>query len=155
MNALSSKLFGDSGFQVGFDFDSYQDYQSGSGQNRTDLNINAQQSLFNDRLIVEVGSQVDLEGGSQQADQANSILANISIEYMLTDDGRWRIRAFRKNQFESIIDGQLVVTGAGLIFNREFNEFKNLWKAPVQKENKRNPIDELKEKQQNKEEDEN
>jgi hypothetical protein len=155
MNALSSKLFGDSGFKVGFDFDSYQDYQSGSGQNRTDLNINAQQSLFNDRLIVEVGSQVDLEGSSQQADQANSILANISIEYMLTDDGRWRIRAFRKNQFESIIDGQLVVTGAGLIFNREFNEFKNLWKAPVQKENKRNPIDELKEKQQNKEEDEN
>ncbi|WP_245803600.1 translocation/assembly module TamB domain-containing protein [Algoriphagus marinus] len=155
MNALSSKLFGDSGFQVGFDFDSYQDYQSGSGQNRTDLNINAQQSLFNDRLVVEVGSQVDLEGSSQNTDQANSLLANISIEYMLTDDGRWRIKAFRKNQFESIIDGQLVVTGAGLIFNREFNGFRELWKTPVQKENKTNPIDELKEKQQNREEDEN
>ncbi|WP_296701608.1 translocation/assembly module TamB domain-containing protein, partial [Algoriphagus sp.] len=155
MNALSSKLFGDSGFQVGFDIDSYQDYQSGSSQNRTDLNINAQQSLFNDRLVVQVGSQVDLEGSSQNSEQANSILANISFEYMLTEDGRWRIKAFRKNQFESIIDGQLVVTGAGLIFNREFNQFFELWRPPVQDPDKTNPIDELKENQVRKEEDEN
>lgn len=148
MNALSSKLFGDSGFQVGFDVDSYQDYQSGNAQNRTDLNINAQQSLFDDRLIVQVGSQVDLEGSPQNSDQANSILANISFEYMLTEDGRWRIRAFRKNQFESIIDGQLVVTGGGLIFNREFNEFSELWKTPVDPEDRdtANPIDELEKK---------
>ncbi|MDR7130304.1 hypothetical protein J2X69_002654 [Algoriphagus sp. 4150] len=148
MNALSSKLFGDSGFQVGFDVDSYQDYQSGGAQNRTDLNINAQQTLFDDRLIVQVGSQVDLEGSSQSSEQANSILANISFEYMLTEDGRWRARAFRKNQFESIIDGQLVVTGGGLIFNREFNEFSEFWKAPIAPEdqNKTNPIDELEKK---------
>ena len=155
MNALSNKLFGDSGFQVGFDVNSYQDYQSGSSQYRTDLNINAQQSLFDDRLIVQVGSQVDLEGSPQNPEQANSILANISFEYMLTEDGRWRIRAFRKNQFESIIDGQLVVTGAGLILNREFNEFSEFWRAPVQDVEKTNPIDELKEKQEKKEENEN
>ena len=133
MNALSSKLFGEeSGFSLGFDVDSYQDYQSGSAQNRTDLNINAQQRLFDDRLIVEVGSQVGLEGTSQgQEQEGNSLLANINFEYMLTEDGRWRIRAFRKNQFESIIDGQLYVTGIGLIFNREFNEFKELWRPPV------------------------
>jgi len=154
MNALSSKIFGDSGFQLGFDMDSYQDYQSGSAQNRTDLNINAQQSLFNDRLVVEVGSQVDLEGSSANSEQANSILANISIEYMLTDDGRWRLRVFRKNEFESIIDGQLVVTGAGIIFNREFNLFREFFKAPVRDTEETNPDDELKEKQKNKEEDE-
>lgn len=154
MNALSSKLFGDSGFQVGFDVDSYQDYQSGSAQNRTDLNINAQQTLFDDRLVVQVGSQVDLEGSSQNSQQANSILANISFEYLLTEDGRWRIRAFRKNQFESIIDGQLVITGGGLIFNREFNEFSDLWEAPIAPENqdKTNAIDALdKKKKQSKE----
>lgn len=154
MNALSSKLFGDSGFQVGFDIDSYQDYQSGSGQNRTDLSINAQQSLFNDRLVVEVGSQVGLEGNSQGAEQANSLLANISIEYMLTEDGRWRIRAFRKNQFESIIDGQLVVTGAGLVFNREFNEFSELWTSTPKKADEITPINDLKERQEKEEKNE-
>lgn len=147
MNALSNKLFGDSGFQVGFDVDSYQDYQSGSAQNRTDLNINAQQTLFDDRLVVQVGSQVDLEGSTQSSDQPNSILANISFEYLLTEDGRWRIRAFRKNQFESIIDGQLVVTGGGLIFNREFNEFSELWKAPKD-QGEENRVDELEKKKE-------
>ncbi len=143
MNALSSKLFGDSGLSVGFDVDSYQD---GGAQNRTELNINAQQSLFNDRLVVQVGSQVDLEGTpASQQNTASSILANISFEYMLSEDGRWRIRAFRKNQFESIIDGQLVVTGAGLVFNREFNQFRNLWKPEEVKDGevKTNPIEEL------------
>ncbi|PZX56069.1 uncharacterized protein DUF490 [Algoriphagus ratkowskyi] len=146
MNALSSKLFGDSGFQVGFDVDSYQDFQSGRATNRTDLNINAKQTLFDDRLIVQVGSQVDIEGSSQGSDQANSILANVSFEYLLTEDGRWRIRAFRKNQFESIVDGQLVVTGGGLIFNREFNAFAELWKTPISSSGKTNPIDELEKK---------
>lgn len=146
LNALSSKLFGESGLSVGFDVDSYQD---GGAQNRTELNINAQQRLFNDRLVVQVGSQVDLEGTpASQQNAGSSILANISFEYMLTEDGRWRIRAFRKNQFESIIDGQLVVTGTGLIFNREFNSFKNLWKPEVLKEGevKINPIETLEEK---------
>lgn len=135
MNALSSKLFGDTGFSLGFDVDSYQDYQTGTAQNRTDLNINAQQKLFDDRVIVKVGSQVGIEGNSQsQEEEANALLANISFEYLLTEDGRWRIRAFRENQFESIIDGQLFVTGLGLIFNRDFNEFSELWRPPVKDE---------------------
>jgi translocation and assembly module TamB len=134
MNALSNKLFGDSGFSLGVDVDSYQDYQTGAAQNRTDLNINAQQTLFDDRLVIKVGSQMELEGASQTKEEANTLLANISFEYLLTEDGRWRIRAFRQNQFESIIDGQLFVTGLGLNFNRDFNEFKELWKPPVPEE---------------------
>ena len=152
LNALSSKLFGDTGLSVGFDVDSYQGYQGGGPQNRTELNINAQQRLFNDRLVVQVGSQVDLEGTpASEQNTANSILANISFEYMLTEDGRWRIRAFRKNQFESIIDGQLIVTGGGLIFNREFNFFRNLWK-PEDTSDQTNPIDELEQSKEEKKE---
>src|SRR5690606_24107793 len=89
-----------------------------------------------ERLVINVGSQVGLEGTSQNEENANVLLANISFEYMLTEDGRWRIRVFRQNQFESIIDGQLFVTGAGLNFNREFNEFKELWKPPVKVDKK-------------------
>lgn len=151
LNALSGKLFGNSGLSVGFDMDSYQ---GGGSQNRTELNINAQQRLFDDRLIVQVGSQVDLEGTPASESSGNSILANISFEYMLTEDGRWRIRAFRKNQFESIIDGQLIITGAGLIFNREFNFFRNLWKPEESgnEEGKTNPIEEIEQENDEKKE---
>lgn len=136
LNAFSNSLFGNSGLELDFDLDSFEDYQDGTGQTRTQLNVSAQQRLFNDRLVVQVGSQVDVEGNSQAADRGNPVFGNVSVEYLLTENGRYRLRGFRKNQFESIIDGQLVVTGISLIFNREFNKFWELWKGidPEQQE---------------------
>ena len=52
----------------------------------------------------------------------------MSIEYLLTEDGRWRIRGFRKNQYQNIIYGQVFVNGVALIFMREFNKFNELFK---------------------------
>jgi translocation and assembly module TamB len=143
LNNFSNQLFGDSGFEVGFEVDSYTNGQAGKSQ--TELNVSAQQTLFNDRLTVQVGSQFDVEGNSQTSQDAGAILGNVSIEYTLTEDGRFKIRAFRKNQFESIIDGQLIVTGLGVVFNREFNNFGQLWEKPIdpEVEIKSNPIDEL------------
>ncbi|MFT7205050.1 MAG: translocation and assembly module TamB, partial [Algoriphagus sp.] len=143
LNNFSNQLFGDTGFEVGFEVDSYTNGQGGKPQ--TELNVIAQQTLFNNRLIVQVGRQFDVEGDSQTSQNAGAILGNVSIEYTLTEDGRFNIRAFRKNQFESVIDGQLVVTGLGVVFNREFNNFGQLWKKPInpEVEIKNNPIDEL------------
>lgn len=138
LNAFSNSLFGGSGLELDFDLDSFQDYREGTGQNRTQLNVNAQQSLFNDRLVVNVGSQMDVEGSSPGSDRGNPVFGNVSVEYLLTENGRYRLRGFRKNQFESVIDGQLIITGLSLIFNREFNEFWELWKGidPEEERNK-------------------
>lgn len=129
LNAFSNSLFGGSGLELDFDLDSFQDYQEGTGQTRTQLNVNAQQRLFDDRLVVQVGSQVDVDGGSQSSERSNPVFGNVSVEYLLTENGRYRLRGFRKNQFESVIDGQLIVTGISVIFNREFNKFWELWKG--------------------------
>jgi hypothetical protein len=143
LNDFSDKLFGDSGFEVGFEVDSYTNGQADKSQ--TELNVSAQQTLFNNRLTVRVGSQFDVEGNSQNSQHAGEILGNVSIEYTLTEDGRFKIRAFRKNQFESVIDGQLIVTGLGVVFNREFNSFRQLWENKIDPklEIKSNPINEL------------
>lgn len=154
LNAFSNSLFGGSGLELDFDLDSFQDYQEGTGQTRTQLNVSAQQRLFDDRLVVQVGSQVDVEGGSQSSERANPVFGNVSVEYLLTENGRYRLRGFRKNQFESVIDGQLVVTGISLIFNREFNKFWELWKGidPEEQEIKpdleRRPSEKRKEEQE-------
>lgn len=127
LNAFSDKIFGQSGFELDFDLDSFTDYQGESPQDRTQLNINAQKKLFNDRLIVTAGSAVDVEGSAQPGQEQTPIIGNLSIEYLLTKDGRYRLRGFRKNEYENIIDGQLIVTGVALIFNREFNRFSELF----------------------------
>ena len=55
------------------------------------------------------------------------IIGNVSLEYLLTENGRYRLRGFRKSEYENIIDGQMIITWVALIFNREFNEFSELF----------------------------
>jgi len=135
INAFSDKVFGKSGFEVDFDLDSFTDYQGDSPQDRTQLNINAKKKLFDDRLVVTAGSALDVEGSAQSGQEETPIIGNVSLEYLLTKDGRYRLRGFRKNEYENIIDGQLIVTGIALIFNREFNKFSQLFN-PLKETNK-------------------
>ncbi|PKA97693.1 uncharacterized protein DUF490 [Flavobacteriaceae bacterium MAR_2009_75] len=127
LNAFSDKIFGQSGFELDFDLDSFTDYQGDSPQDRTQLNINAKKKLFDDRLVVTAGSAVDVEGSAQSGQGQTPIIGNVSLEYLLTEDGRYRLKGFRKNEYENVIDGQLIITGLALIFNREFNEFSQLF----------------------------
>ena len=127
LNAFSDKVFGKSGFEVDFDLDSFTDYQGDSPQDRTQLNINAKKKLFDDRLVVTAGSAVDVEGSSQATQGQTPLIGNVSLEYLLTEDGRYRLKGYRKNEYENVIDGQLIVTGLALIFNREFNRFSQLF----------------------------
>jgi hypothetical protein len=133
LNVFSQKLLGDSGVELDFGLDSYTDYQGTSPQERTQLDIAAQKKLFDDRLVVRVGSAVDLQGTSPEGD-ATPLIGNVSIEYLLTENGRFRLRGFRKSEFENVIDGQTIVSGIALIFTQEFNKFHELWDALLRRE---------------------
>lgn len=128
LNIFSDKMFGKSGFEVDFGLDSYTDYQGNTPEDRTQLNIAAQKKLFDDRLIARVGSDVDLQGSST-SNQASALIGNVSLEYMLSENGRYRLKGFRRNEFENVIEGQTIMTGIALIFTQEFNKFSELWDA--------------------------
>lgn len=135
LNVFSDKLFNNSGFDLNFGLDSYTDYQGSTPQDRTQLDIAAQKKLFNDRLIVSVGSEVDVQGSSSTGEET-PIIGNVSIEYILTENGRYRLKGFHRNEFENVIDGQIVVSGIALIFTQEFNKFSELWDALVKSKTK-------------------
>lgn len=134
---LSSRILGDSGVQLNFDVDSFTDYQGETPEDRTQLNINAQKAFMEDRLVVQVGSEVDIQGGNTPGQESSPLIGTVSIAYLLDEQGVWRIKGFRRNQFENVIDGQLIVSGISLIFTKEFNKFKELFeKAVVEEANK-------------------
>lgn len=135
LNTFSNKLLGDTGVELDFGLDSYTDYQGETPQERTQLDIAAQKKLFNDRLIVRVGSEVDLQGSSS-SNEPTPLIGNISLEYLLTENGRYRLKGFSKNEFENVIDGQTIVSGIALIFTQEFNKFDELWQAILRGETK-------------------
>jgi len=128
LNMFSDKIFGKSGFEVDFGLDSYTDYQGSTPEDRTQLNIAAQKKLFDDRLIARVGSNVDLQGSSAN-NEATPLIGNVSLEYMLTENGSYRLKGFRRNEFENVIEGQTIITGIAIVFAKEFNKFNELWDA--------------------------
>ena len=131
LNMLSSKVLGKSGLKLNFDVDSFTDYGGETAEERTQLGINAQKAFLEDRLIVEVGSQVDIQGGNKPGQESSPLIGNVSISYLLDQNGTWRLKGFSKNTYENVIDGQLIVSGIALIFTKEFNKFKNMFEKAV------------------------
>src|SRR5690606_41685519 len=96
----------------------------------------AQKKLFDDRLILSVRSEWDIEGSDPNG-ESTPVIGNVAIEYLLTEDGRYRLKGFRKNQYENVIDGQIFVNGIALIFSKEFNKYKELVHKEVKEETQR------------------
>ena len=130
LNKLSASFI--PGLEMNFDLQSYEDYSGGEAEGRTELSVGVKKELFDERLSVQVGGTVELEGERATQNQANDIASDVIIEYKLTKDGRYRLKGFRKNQYEGLIDGQLTETGVGVVLVREFNRF---FKVKRQKSN--------------------
>jgi autotransporter translocation and assembly factor TamB len=118
------------------------DYSTGANGSRTDLNVAVRRQLFNDRLTVRVGTDVALAGGSATgvangANSASNLAGDVSLEYTLLADGRLRLRAFRQNAYEDI-DGNIVRTGASLVFQRDYDNFKDLFEKVSREVKQRN-----------------
>jgi hypothetical protein len=133
LNNLAGDLI--SGVQLNFDLESTEDYSTGKKENRTDLNVGISKQLLNDRLKVTVGSNIGLEGTQRENESSSTIAGDVSADYLLTKDGRYKIRAYRKNRYQVALQGQVVETGVGFIITIDYNEFKELFKkSQVQKE---------------------
>ncbi|MFN3529840.1 MAG: translocation/assembly module TamB domain-containing protein [Bacteroidia bacterium] len=126
LNSLSARYI--KAVDVDMNLSSFTDYQGGQAQDRTVANVNVRKNLLDDRLVVQLGSQVDLEGNQRRQQNASDIIGDVTLEYLLTESGDYRISAFRRNQFEGLIEGQLIVTGTSLVFSREFNRFSEAFK---------------------------
>ncbi|MFY9151198.1 MAG: translocation/assembly module TamB domain-containing protein, partial [Prolixibacteraceae bacterium] len=132
LNQLSSKVV--PGMELNFDIQSYNDYQTGEAKGRTQVEIGVKKQLFNERLSVQLGGSVDVEGDKAKQNSASNITGDVTVEYKLNEDGSFRMKGFRHNQYEGAIEGQLVETGVGLVFVRDFNRWKRLFKPYKRKE---------------------
>jgi len=131
LNKLSSKVI--PGAELNFNVQSYDDYESGQAKGRTKVEIGIKKQLFNDRMSVQVGGNVDIEGDKAKQNSASEITSDVTVEYKLSKDNRFRMKGFRHNQYEDPIEGQFVETGAGLLYSREFNKWSEFFKSNKRK----------------------
>jgi len=131
LNQLTASVI--PGVELNFDIQSYDDYQSGQAKGRTQVEVGLKKQLFNERLSVQIGGTVDVEGEKAKQNSASDITGDVTIEYKLTKDGRYRLKAFRHNQYEGVIEGQLVETGAGVMYLHDFNKWKEIFSGQKKK----------------------
>lgn len=125
LNRLSSRV---KGVELSLNVKSYEDYaKSESGQGRTQAQLGLSKTLLGDRLVVRLSGNVDIEGESKQSDVTDYI-GDLALEYKMTTDGRIRLTGFRNSNYD-IIDGELTETGAGVIYIKDYNVLRELFKA--------------------------
>jgi len=131
LNKLAGDLVG--GVALSFDLQSGADYSTGVAQNRTDLNVGLSKQFLNDRLTVTVGNNFNLEGQNQPGQKATNIAGNVSVGYKLSKDGRYMLRAYRKDEYV-VIQGEIIETGVAFTMTVDYNRFSQLFRKRSQQE---------------------
>ena len=135
LNDLTKDLI--AGVDIDFDLATSQDFTTGSQQTRTDLNVGISKSLLSDRLTVTVGNDFQLGGPQTSGNKQQSFAGNVSINYKLSKDGKYMLRAYRKNDYTDIIQGYVIETGLGFIISANFNKLNELFTTKEQRRKKR------------------
>lgn len=125
LNNLAGNLI--NGVDINFDLSSSEDYTTGKLENKTDLNVGISKKLLNDRLKVTVGSNFGIEGPQQINQNTHNIAGDISLDYQLSKDGKYKLRAYRINKYQVALQGEVVETGIAFIITLDYHKFRELF----------------------------
>ena len=116
---------------IDLNLNTYRDYNNGGNAQRTDLNVALSKTFLDNRLTVSLGKNFGVQG---QAEAANSsFIPDVTIGYKLSKDGKYLLKAYRKNQFEVVLDGYVVETGLGFVVTLDYDKFNELFKRNKKK----------------------
>jgi len=151
LNKLSAQYI--KGVEVDVDLVSYNqnDVATNQKQGNTQLQVGVKKTLFDDRLSVQVGGNVMLEGQQNTTDptatnSAQNITGDVVVEYKFTKSGRYKLKGFRLNQMDGVTNGIIVQTGVGVVYTRDYNRTRDLFQKPKKRKKRQNP-DEVEQKQ--------
>jgi translocation and assembly module TamB len=121
LNNLASDLV--KGVNLDLDLNSSTDQAAGA---RTDLNVGLSKAFMGDRLKISVGKNFELESKSQTP-SSSQVFDNIALDYSLSKDGRYLFRGYRKNQYQSILEGFIIETGVSFIITADYDLFREIF----------------------------
>jgi hypothetical protein len=107
---------------VNFGLNSYEDYTTGSGDLRTDLDLQISKKLFNERLTLEAENSYGLTGTKKEmsgnASQQN--YGQFSVIYSMTETGEYKLRAYCQDSYDAF-DGDITLSGVAFLFQKEYD----------------------------------
>ena len=99
-------------------------YNTETGGARTDYSVKVTKTLFNERVRASIGGQMSSGGDVNRNNGAQ--LGDMSLEYLIKKDGSHYIKVYRRTNYESVLEGEVVEAGASYIQERSGYRFKQL-----------------------------
>jgi hypothetical protein len=113
--------------QISNDFNIGINYVPGDQVSSEQLEVALSTQLLDDRLIID--GNIDVSGTNDNSQKTSSIVGDINIEYKLTPDGRFRVKAFnRSNDLTLFNDYAPYTQGVGIFYRKEFDNIHELFK---------------------------
>ena len=120
-NALSNLVndrLGGVQFDVGI-----ENYETASGEQNYNVRLSLEKSFFNDRLIVSVDGVTNTAGETDNTGTAATYLDNVSVAYLLDEEGNLRIKVFNDRDENVFVGGNVMRVGGRLVFSKDFDHF--------------------------------
>jgi len=114
----------------------YDQNGTGSGGERTDFSFRFAKRFYNDRISIILGGRVST-GQDVNAGQSQQFIDNVSIEYRLDGSGTRYIKLFHDKNYESLLEGEITETGAGIVLRKKMLHLRELF---IFKKNKPKPV---------------
>jgi hypothetical protein len=122
------------GMDIQLGVNTYDQAAGGELYQRTTVDYKVTQRILNDRVTIEAGGSIGVDERNQNVGAvSNTRAAQYAISYDLTEDGRYRLRAFHENAFD-LYDGEIFNNGVAITHTREWEEHAR------ERERKRNLI---------------
>jgi hypothetical protein len=120
-NSLSSMLS-----SISNDFDIGINYIPGDAVSNEEVEVALSTQLFDDRLTIDGNFGVSPDLNSQST---SSLVGDVQVEYSLTQDGRFRVKAFNRSNDISIINNDVPYTqGVGIFYRKNFDNIRELFR---------------------------
>lgn len=97
--------------------------QDGLGE-RTDFSFRFSKKLFNDRVNIILGGRIATGEG---AENNQSFIDDATIEYRLDEGGTRYIKVFHNKNYENLLEGEVMETGAGIVFRKRMLKIQELF----------------------------
>lgn len=117
-----------------FDLESYNNYGEATGENqRTQLMVAASRKFLDNRLNTQLGATFVLQGDEleQQRSWVDKVSPVFNVSYILNKSRSLSVGAFRRSEYRGLIEGKVISTGAGLIFQKDFDSLSELFQKII------------------------
>lgn len=143
LNNLLNRVIKDKTLGVNFRYNPYSATgESGDPMQRNALAVGVTKSFFNKRVRVEVGSQWDWGRSTGQYSYTTYFdpVGDFQLEYFVTPDGRFRLSAFRRSNYNVFLENDRTIYGAGIAYKRQFDFFRENFESAKKQQAKLDSI---------------